>query len=185
MCLANIQQMNTFCCISVYTKNTKIIPCVPCMAAATILCYTKGCMESAWYSQLVKPTWAPPSWLFGPVWTGLYILIAISFGAVFYKAITRQIPWMVAVPFLLNLIFNFLFTYVQFGLKNNVLASIDVVLVLGTLVWGMVAILVTSLKLSISAGGPDIRWIVYMNIPYLVWVTFASVLQITITIMNK
>lgn len=138
-----------------------------------------------WYSQLIKPSWAPPAWLFGPVWTVLYVLIAISFGAVFYKVITRQLPWIVAVPFVLNLIFNFLFTYLQFGLKNNTLATVDVLLVLGTLVWGIVAIFIASLKLNISAGGPDIRWIAYMNFPYLAWVTFASILQITITVLNS
>jgi len=138
-----------------------------------------------WYQQLIKPTWAPPAWLFGPVWSVLYVLIAISFGAVFYKVITKQLPWIVAVPFVLNLIFNFLFTYLQFGLKNNTLAMIDVVLVLITLVWGMVAIFIASLKLHISAGGPDIRWIAYMCIPYLVWILFATVLQITITFLNK
>ena len=45
-----------------------------------------------WYSQLIKPIWAPPSWLFGPVWTVLYAMIAVSFGTVFYKAFTKQIP---------------------------------------------------------------------------------------------
>ena len=43
-----------------------------------------------WYSQLIKPTWAPPSWLFGPVWTVLYAIIAVSFGTVFYKAFTNK-----------------------------------------------------------------------------------------------
>jgi tryptophan-rich sensory protein len=76
-----------------------------------------------WYSQLIKPTWAPPSWLFGLVWTVLYAIIAVSFGTVFYKAFTKQIPWIVALPFALNLLFNFAFTPIQFGLKNNLLAS--------------------------------------------------------------
>ena len=125
-----------------------------------------------WYSQLIKPAWAPPSWLFGPVWTGLYSIIAVSFGAVFYKAFTRQIPWMVALPFILNLFFNFLFSPIQFGLKNNLLASIDILLVLATLVWALLAI------------WPYMRWVVYANIPYLLWVAFATVLQLTITYLN-
>ena len=93
-----------------------------------------------WYQTLMKPYWAPPSYLFGPVWTFLYAIIAVSFGAVFYKVFTKQIPFSVALPFILNLIFNFAFTPLQFGLRNNLLASIDIVLVLVTLVWALFAI---------------------------------------------
>lgn len=129
-----------------------------------------------WYSQLIKPSWAPPSWLFGPVWTVLYAIIAFSFGTVFYKAFTKQIPWIVALPFALNLVFNFAFTPIQFGLQNNLLAAIDILLVLGTLVWAFYALWHAS---------PELRWVVYVNIPYLLWGAFATCLQITITIMNK
>jgi len=129
-----------------------------------------------WYSQLVKPTWSPPSWLFGPVWTVLYAIIAISFGTVFYKAITHKLAWVVALPFALNLVFNLAFTPLQFGLKNNLLAAIDILLVVGTLVWALVAI---------WQAAPELRWVVYANIPYLIWGTFATVLQLTITYLNK
>ena len=61
------------------------------------------------YEQLIKPFWSPPAWLFGPVWAMLYTIIAISFGTVFYKAITKEIPWVVVLPFALNLVFNFAF----------------------------------------------------------------------------
>ncbi|MDO8590714.1 MAG: TspO/MBR family protein [bacterium] len=126
-----------------------------------------------WYSQLIKPNWAPPSWLFGPVWTFLYILIAVSFGKVFLMAWQKQITLLVALPFLLNLIFNFAFTPLQFGLKNNLLAGVDILLVLGTLIWAMIAIY------------PHARWITYIQIPYLLWVSFATILQLTITFLNK
>jgi len=128
-----------------------------------------------WYSQLIKPSWAPPSWLFGPVWTVLYAIIAVSFGTVFYKAFTKQIPWIVALPFALNLVFNLAFTPLQFGLQNNLLAAIDILLVLGTLVWALYAVWHNSV---------DLRWIAYVNIPYLLWVSFATVLQLTITYLN-
>lgn len=126
-----------------------------------------------WYSKLIKPSWAPPSWLFGPVWTFLYALIAVSFGMVFYKTLTGKLSWIVALPFTLNIVFNFAFTPLQFGLRNNLLASIDILLVLGTLVWAIVAVY------------PHYRWIAYVQIPYLLWVLFATVLQITITYLNK
>lgn len=125
-----------------------------------------------WYQQLIKPFWAPPSWIFGPVWTLLYIGIFISFGTVFVMAGQKKISWMVALPFGLNLLFNFLFTPLQFGLRNNLLASVDILLVLGTLLWAM---------RSIFHYAP---WITYAQIPYLLWVTFATCLQLTITYLN-
>jgi tryptophan-rich sensory protein len=125
-----------------------------------------------WYQTLIKPTWAPPSWIFGPVWSVLYVIIAASFGYVAYLYFKGTIPFAVLLPFILNLIFNFAFTPLQFGLKNNLLATIDIVLVLGTLVWALYAIYTY------------MPWVTYVNIPYLAWVTFASVLQITITYLN-
>lgn len=126
-----------------------------------------------WYQTLIKPAWAPPPFLFGPVWTALYTIIAVSFGSVFYKIFTKQLPLALVWPFLLNLFFNFIFTPLQFGLKNNLLAAIDIVLVLVTLVWALVAIY------------PHMKWVTFVNIPYLLWVSFATVLQITITYLNK
>jgi tryptophan-rich sensory protein len=138
-----------------------------------------------WYQTLIKPTWAPPAWLFGPVWTVLYVIIAVTFGTVFYKTFTKQIPWIVALPFALNLLFNFAFTPIQFGLRNNILASIDILLILGTLIWALFAIYIFGLTRHIETGAPTCAWIIYANIPYLLWVLFATVLQLTITYLNK
>lgn len=126
-----------------------------------------------WYSTLLKPSWAPPSYLFGPVWSVLYFLILISFGKVFMLLFEKKISWLVALPFILNLFFNFIFTYFQFTLKNNLLASIDILLVLVTLIWAMWAIY------------PYVKWITYIQIPYLLWVSFATALQLTITYLNR
>lgn len=125
-----------------------------------------------WYLKLIKPSWAPPSWLFGPVWTVLYIIIAITFGYAGWLFLKAKIPFIVFLPFILNIIFNFAFTPLQFGLQNNILAAIDILLVLGTLIWLMIAIY------------PYAHWITYANIPYLLWVSFATVLQLTITYLN-
>jgi translocator protein len=127
----------------------------------------------SWYSKLIKPSWSPPSWLFGPVWTVLYIIIAVSFGTVFYKVYTKELPWIIAFPFVLNLVFNFAFTPLQFGLKSNVLAAIDILLVLTTLIWALIIIY------------PKFPWVSYINIPYLLWVCFATVLQLIITYLNR
>ncbi len=131
-------------------------------------------MESSeWYQQLIRPSWSPPSWLFGPAWTFLYILITVSFFKVFQLTFQKRISFFIALPFILNLIFNFAFTPLQFGLRNNFLAAIDIILVLGTLIWAMIAIY------------PHQRWITFLQIPYLLWVSFATVLQLTITYLNR
>ncbi len=124
------------------------------------------------YQELIKPTWAPPSWVFGPVWTFLYIIIALSFGFVFYKYFKGEISFMFALPFILNLIFNFAFTPIQFWLINLPLASIDILLTVGTLIWALVVIF------------PIFPWVLYVNIPYVLWASFATVVQLTITFLN-
>ncbi len=127
----------------------------------------------SWYQALLKPTFAPPAWLFGPVWSVLYLIIAVSFGYVAKLFWEKQIPFMVLLPFILNIIFNVIFTPLQFWLRNLPLASLDIILVLITLVWALYAIF------------PYARWVTYVNIPYLLWVSFASVLQLSITWMNR
>lgn len=129
--------------------------------------------SAAWYNQLTQPFFAPPAWVFGPVWTVLYIVIGFSFGHVLWLALKRRIPWKTALPFGLNLLFNLAFTPLQFGLKNNALAALDILLVLGTLVWALRAI------------WPHKRWVALANLPYLAWVLFATVLQLSITWLNR
>ena len=147
---------------------------MPLFSAYFSLCYNLPMNNTQnWYQNLIKPTWAPPSWLFGPVWTFLYILIAISFGKVFWMFFKAQIPFIIALPFILNIILNLAFSPIQFGLKNNLLASADVILLLATLIWAMIAIF------------PYAKWITYIQIPYLVWVSFATVLQLTVTFLNR
>jgi benzodiazapine receptor len=125
-----------------------------------------------WYTQLIKPSWAPPSFVFGPVWSVLYVIIAITFGYAAMLFFKSKIPFIVLLPFILNIIFNFAFAPLQFGLQKNLLASIDILLILGTLIWLMVAIY------------PYAPWITYANIPYLLWVGFATSVQLTITMLN-
>lgn len=137
-----------------------------------ILLYNKTMNTYDWYQQLIKPWWAPPAWLFGPVWTVLYIIIAISFGYAAYLFLKKKISFYVVLPFILNLIFNFAFTPIQFGLQNNLLAAIDIILVLATLIWALLAVY------------PRKKWITIINIPYFLWVCFATVLQLTITVIN-
>lgn len=126
-----------------------------------------------WYALLVKPSWAPPNYLFGPVWTILYIIIIYTFGSVFLACYRGELPYVVFIPFALNIFFNVIFTPLQFGLKSNPLASLDILLLLMTLIWSLVSIY------------PIMPFVALWNIPYLLWVSFATVLQLTITYLNR
>ena len=126
-----------------------------------------------WYKQLQKPKWAPPSRVFGPVWSVLYLLIAASYGYTGYLFIKGNVSFAVILPFILNLIFNFSFTPIQFGLKKNFLVMIDIFLVDITLIWALIAIY------------PIVHWVTFINLPYLAWGLFATALQITVTYKNR
>ena len=84
----------------------------------------------------------------------------------------KEVGFAIALPFILNLIFNFAFTPIQFGLKNNLLAAADILLILSTLIWSMVTIF------------PIVPWVAFLEIPYLIWVSIATTLQLTITYLN-
>lgn len=129
--------------------------------------------EATRYATYKKPSWAPPAWIFAPVWTALYAVIAVSFGHVLVLYLKDGVPFPILLPFILNLAFNACYTPIQFRLRNFKLALIDVALVLITLAWAMAAIY------------PYAPWVAYANIPYLCWVTFATVLQATITWLNR
>lgn len=131
-----------------------------------------GLREAQQYMEWIQPSWAPPSWVFGPVWSILYTFIFVSFGYVFVKVFQGEIPKVVALPFVLNLLANLAFTPVQFGLQNLPLASFVILVVLLTIPWAMWAI------------WPYAKWVAYIQIPYLLWVSFATCLQLTITYLN-
>ena len=125
-----------------------------------------------WYAQLIKPEWAPPAWVFGPVWSVLYAVIAVSFGAVIVLAMRKKLPASVVAPFAVNLVSNVIYSPIQFGLKSNELASIDILVVLGSILWAMAAV------------WPHRKWIALAQVPYLAWVSFATCLQLTVTYLN-
>lgn len=125
-----------------------------------------------WYDSLEKPSWTPEPSTIGLIWQILYPIILVSFGFVFVQALRKKVPWKVALPFGINLVANVIFTPIQFGLRNLPLAAVDILIVWGTIIWMMMAIWKHS------------RWIAVAQVPYFVWVSIATVLQLSITAMN-
>ncbi len=125
-----------------------------------------------WYAQIKKPTWNPPSWIFGPVWTVLYTMMAVAAWLVWrhngWTTQLRALGW-----FLVQLGLNALWSPLFFGLNNLGLAFAEIVLL-----W--LAILVTFRAFS-SAN----RFAGALLLPYLAWVSFAAVLNFTLWQLNK
>jgi tryptophan-rich sensory protein len=125
-----------------------------------------------WYNALEKPSWTPEPATIGFIWQILYPIIILSFGFVFVQALRKKIPWTAAVPFAINLLANLGFTPIQFGLRNLPMAAIDILIVWITIIW-MFAVIWKHYK-----------WVAVAQIPYFVWVSIATVLQLSITWNN-
>jgi len=128
---------------------------------------------SNWYANLNKPSFNPPGWIFGPVWTVLYILMTVSAALVWYRGLPGQKVRMALALYIVQLVLNALWTPIFFGLQMPLLAFIDIVLL-----WA--AILITVLAfLRVS------RYAALLMAPYLIWTTFAAVLNFTLWYLNR
>jgi len=126
-----------------------------------------------WYQSLAKPSWTPSPQTIGIIWQVLYPVMMLTFGFVFIQALRRKLPALVALPFVINLIANVAFTQIQFGMRNLPLAAADVLLVWGSIIWMMVSV------------WPHHRLVAAAQVPYFIWITIATVLQFSITYMNR
>lgn len=126
-----------------------------------------------WYNALHKPSWTPAPATIGRIWSILYPILFLTLAFVAVKIYRRRLPLSAGIPFALNLVSNLVFTPIQFGWRNLPLASIDILVVWGTIPW-MIAIL--------WRRHP---WVAAAQIPYLAWVSTATVLQLSITWMNR
>lgn len=133
--------------------------------------FTAGSVQD-WYPVLQKPAWTPPSWIFGPVWTILYVMMAIAAWLVWRKRQVDKVQGALGL-FLLQLALNAAWSPLFFGLKNPLAGLLDIIPL-----WA--AILVTLmffLRISIAAG--------VLLIPYWLWVSYATALNFTLWIMNR
>lgn len=102
----------------------------------------------------------------------LYPIILVSFGVVFVQAIRQKVPWLVALPFAINLVANLLFMPIFAGLRIVPLAAVDILIVWTTIIWCVVAL------------WRHYCWVALAQVPYFLWVSIATVLQLSITAMN-
>ena len=154
-------------------KNTfKLIISVliPLIIGFTGSFFTASSVDS-WFTTINKPSFNPPGWIFAPVWTTLYILIGLSFYLV-WKKIFGEERKKVIIVYSMQLLFNLLWSVLFFGLKSPLLGLIDIIILLSFII----ANTIIFYKISKTAG--------YLLIPYLLWVSFASVLNFSIFLLN-
>ncbi len=125
-----------------------------------------------WYQTLIKPSFTPPGWIFGPVWGMLYLMMGLAFFFVLISEQGKDKLRFVSGLFCLHLLFNTLWSILFFGLRNPLLAFVDIV-VLWLMITGLVFLFWSINKL---AGA--------LLVPYWLWVSFASVLNYAIWQLN-
>lgn len=152
------------------------------IAIAVVVCLAVGYSASLvtrpsvaeWYPTIEKPFFNPPNWIFMPVWTLLYILMAVAAGLVWDKIKEQNEEVKKALGFfIIQLTLNAVWSYLFFGLKNPMLALIEI-----ALLWLMIyETYLKFTKINKTAG--------YLLIPYLAWVGFAAILNASIWWLNK
>lgn len=141
--------------------------------------FTAGILGSAfttpavqsWYQTIYRPTWNPPSWLFGPVWTLLYILMGVALYLVWSKKQTKGKNLAMSI-FLVQLILNAFWSVIFFGLGNFWFAFVEIVFL-----WLFIVLTIAQFwKINKTAS--------LLLLPYILWVSFAAFLNFTIATLN-
>jgi translocator protein len=153
---------------------------LPRLIASILICFVAAAIGSifttpqipGWYAGLVKPWFAPPNWVFGPVWTTLYLLMGIALFLVWRKGLERPDVRQGVALFATQLAFNVAWSWLFFGLQSPVKGFVGIVIL-----WVLIlATLIRFWKISRIAGA--------LFIPYLVWVTVATFLNYGIMVLN-
>ena len=156
-------------------KITKILVAVAiCLAVGYFSGTVTRSAITDWYPTLNKPSFNPPNWVFAPVWTLLYVMMGVAAGLVWDRiAYESEIIQKALLFFIIQLGLNALWSYLFFGLKNPMLAGVEIVLL-----WLMIyETYFQFAKINKIAG--------YLLIPYLAWVSFAAVLNASIWWLNR
>ena len=130
--------------------------------------YTTATFKEPWYSQIILPSFNPPSWVFGPVWTVLYILMSVAIWRVWINYYDNKILNI----YFLHLFFNMIWSVIFFGFHQILLALLNLLVILFFIIWLMKIYYKTS-KLSFL-----------LMVPYLLWSSFAFLLNTSILYLN-
>ncbi len=141
---------------------------VLCLVVGGLAGYVTAQPVIEWYPSLVKPSWRPPNWLFGPVWTVLYIMIGVAGWLVWKAGNSGTALTLWGGQLLLNLAWSVLF----FGARSPLLGLIDI------------AFLWLAIAATIFAFSFRSRLAAFLMVPYLCWVSFASALNAAIFMLN-
>lgn len=128
---------------------------------------------SGWYSTLEKPFFNPPNQIFGPIWTILYILMGFAAGSIWKASVPENEKKRALLIFGLQLLINALWSILFFGLQSPLLALIDII------------ILLMLIEYTIKLFKPINKISAWLLYPYLLWVSFATILNLSIIILNK
>ena len=137
-------------------------------SASFIGSYATMAYKEPWYSELILPTFNPPSAVFAPVWTTLYIMMSVAIWLVWKRSFNNR----VMTIYFVHLFFNAIWSVLFFGYHNILLALIDLIIILGFIIWLMV-IYFRENKISF-----------YLMVPYLLWSSYAFVLNLTILVLK-
>ncbi|HKX73145.1 MAG TPA: TspO/MBR family protein [Candidatus Saccharimonadales bacterium] len=143
-----------------------------------------GLTIQAWYTSIVLPAWAPPVWMFGLAWGIIYPLMTVSFAYVFYKSLIKH-EWRryVGALFALNLVFNLIYSVGTFAAFNDNQTLNDV----RALYWPaaiVISVVLLTLPAMIIATWDRSKWVALAQLPYLAWVSVATLLQFSINFAN-
>lgn len=150
-----------------------IISIVVCQLAGVIGSIFTTPAIPGWYASLKKPAFSPPNWLFGPVWITLFLLMGISLFIVWRKGVDTPYVRSGLIVFGIQLVFNVLWSIAFFGMRSP-FAGLLIIVIL----W--IAILLTIIQFSKVS-----ELAAALLIPYIVWVSFATILNISLYLLNR
>jgi tryptophan-rich sensory protein len=153
---------------------------IPSLILSVGICLFAGALGSffttpsipTWYAGLIKPSFNPPNWIFGPVWTTIYVLMGVSFYMILASKAKKHLHTEAVQFFIAQLVFNILWSAIFFGWKSPCLAF-------GSIVALWILILFTIMRFY-----PIRKAAAFLLVPYIAWVSFAAILNFFIATLN-